>query len=152
MKRNYTLLILTIINSFAQTPGGVSSPLAWKKVASNGDSIALRGKGLTFIGVGKVQASDAEQTLWSIGTPTTTSFVQTTSRTANLTKTAFMNYSNDTLPEMRMYSYSNPQHLSPRRCISVVPPISRYPSPTSYVRSWNMWYMTVPSPLQSATG
>ena len=120
MKTIYTLLILTIfnfqlsiINSFAQTPGGVSSPLAWKKVASNGDSIALRGKGLTFIGVGKVQASDAEQTLWSIGTPTTTSFVQTTSRTANLSKTAFMNYANDTLPEMRMYSYSNTQYLSP---------------------------------------
>ena len=114
MKRNYTLLILTIINfqlsiinSFAQTPGGVSSPLAWKNVASNGDSIALRGKGLTFIGVGKVEASDTEQTLWSIGTPTTTSFVQTTSRTANLTKTAFMNYANDTLPDTRMYSYSN---------------------------------------------
>ena len=97
----------------AQTPGGVSNPLAWNRNGNNNDSLTLRSNGLTFIGVGRLADSDIEQTLWSIGTNTSTSFIQTTARTANLRKSAFMNYANDTLPEMRMYSYSNTQHLSP---------------------------------------
>ncbi len=97
---------------FAQTPGGVSNPLLWNRSGSNNDSLTLKSYGLTFIGVGRLADNDIEQTLWSIGSETSTSYIQTTARTANLKKAAFMNYANDTLPEMRMYSYSNASQTS----------------------------------------
>lgn len=114
MKYFSTLMMLFIgcLATNAQAPGGVSNPLIWKKTGSSNDSITLKGTGLTFIGVGRVSDSDTEQTLWSVGSSATTSFIQTTARTANLKKSAFMNYSNDTLPELRMYSYSNATQVS----------------------------------------
>ena len=120
MKR---ILILTLLSTIlplggmwdsvlAQTPGGVSNPLLWNRSGSNNDSLTLKSNGLTFIGVGRLADNDIEQTLWSIGSETSTSYIQTTARTANLKKAAFMNYANDTLPEMRMYSYSNASQTS----------------------------------------
>ena len=120
MKR---ILILTLLSTilplggmwdsvFAQAPGGVSNPLLWNRSGSNNDSLTLKSNGLTFIGVGRLAVNDIEQTLWSIGSETSTSYIQTTARTANLKKAAFMNYANDTLPEMRMYSYSNASQTS----------------------------------------
>ena len=109
-KRPYitVLSLFTLLAAGAQTPGGVGEPLSWKKSCHTTDSISLRGKGLTFVGVGQVTDNgNREQTLWSIGTPTSTTFLQTTSRTADLKRDAFMNYTNDTLPELRMYSYCN---------------------------------------------
>ena len=64
------------------------------------------GKGMTFVGVGKVRQG-SELLLWNVGTQDgKTRLVQTTARTADLTRGTFMNYTGrDTLPPLRLYAY-----------------------------------------------
>lgn len=98
-------LLSTTVN--AQSPGGVSGFVRWS-MGNDGTPVQLTGTGgLTFIGVGKIQ-KEGEQLLWNVSTQAgKTERVQTTARTANLTKGTFMNYAGrDTLPQLRLYAYS----------------------------------------------
>ena len=102
-------ILLTIVAAMlattvsAQTPGGVSGHLAW---GNDKSPIKLNTtKGFTYVGINRVR-NDREQTIWSIGNGKTTAQIQTTARAANLNSSSFMNYSKDTLPELRLYSYS----------------------------------------------
>lgn len=97
-------LFPTVMN--AQSPGGVSGFVKWADGKDNTSVQLTGGSGMTFIGVGKIQ-KESEQLLWNVSTPTgKTERVQTTARTADLTKGTFMNYAGrDTLPPLRLYAY-----------------------------------------------
>ena len=98
-------LFSTAVN--AQSPGGVAGFVKWVNGNENTPVQLTGAGGLTFIGVGKIQ-KEGEQLLWNVSTQTgKTERVQTTARTANLTKGTFMNYAGrDTLPQLRLYAYS----------------------------------------------
>ena len=101
------LQVATQSKSESQSPGGVAGFVKWVNGNDN-TPVQLTGTGgLTFIGVGKIQ-KEGEQLLWNVSTQTgKTERVQTTARTANLTKGTFMNYAGrDTLPQLRLYAYS----------------------------------------------
>lgn len=87
-------------------PGGVTGYLRWG-FGNDATPVSLNcGKGMTFVGVGKVRQG-SEQLLWNVGTQDgKTRLVQTTARTADLTRGTFMNYTGrDTLPPLRLYAY-----------------------------------------------
>lgn len=91
----------------AQSPGGVAGPVKWATGKDNG-TVQLSGTGgMTFVGVGRIQQG-SEQLLWNVSTRSgKTGRVQTTARSANLARGTFMNYTGrDTLPQLRLYSYS----------------------------------------------
>ena len=109
MKKNRILLtaatLLHICTAFAQSPGGVAHPLVWSN-----DTASINftpAAGMTYVGVNRVSDTDSEQVIWSLGTGSKTSRMQTTRRMANLGNGTFLNYSNDTLPELRLYSYTS---------------------------------------------
>ena len=99
--------VATQSKSESQSPGGVAGFVKWVNGNDNRPVQLAGAGGLTFIGVGKIQ-KEGEQLLWNVSTQTgKTERVQTTARTANLTKGTFMNYAGrDTLPQLRLYTYS----------------------------------------------
>ena len=99
--------VATQSKSESQSPGGVAGFVKWVNGNDNRPVQIAGAGGLTFIGVGKIQ-KEGEQLLWNVSTQTgKTERVQTTARTANLTKGTFMNYAGrDTLPQLRLYAYS----------------------------------------------
>lgn len=99
--------VATHSKSESQAPGGVVGFVKWVNGNDNRPVQLAGAGGLTFIGVGKIQ-KEGEQLLWNVSTQTgKTERVQTTARTANLTKGTFMNYAGrDTLPQLRLYAYS----------------------------------------------
>lgn len=99
--------VATQSKSESQSPGGVAGFVKWVNGNDNRPVQLAGAGGLTFIGVGKIQ-KEGEQLLWNISTQAgKTERVQTTARTANLTKGTFMNYAGrDTLPQLRLYAYS----------------------------------------------
>ena len=99
--------VMTQSKSESQSPGGVAGFVKWVNGNDNTPVQLAGAGGLTFIGVGKIQ-KEGEQLLWNVSTQTgKTERVQTTARTANLTKGTFMNYTGrDTLPQLRLYAYS----------------------------------------------
>ena len=99
--------VATQSKSESQSPGGVAGFVKWVNGNDNRPVQLAGAGGLTFIGVGKIQ-KEGEQLLWNVSTQTgKTERVQTTARTANLTKGTFMNYAGrDTLPQLRLYAYS----------------------------------------------
>ena len=99
--------VATQSKSESQSPGGVAGFVKWVNGNDNTPVQLTGAGGLTFIGVGKIQ-KEGEQLLWNVSTQTgKTERVQTTARTANLTKGTFMNYAGrDTLPQLRLYAYS----------------------------------------------
>lgn len=99
--------VATQSKSESQSPGGVAGFVKWVNGNDNSPVQLAGAGGLTFIGVGKIQ-KEGEQLLWNVSTQTgKTERVQTTARTANLTKGTFMNYAGrDTLPQLRLYAYS----------------------------------------------
>ena len=99
--------VATQSKSESQSPGGVAGFVKWVNGNDNRPVQIAGAGGLTFIGVGKIQ-KEGEQLLWNVCTQTgKTERVQTTARTANLTKGTFMNYAGrDTLPQLRLYAYS----------------------------------------------
>lgn len=106
MKQRYLLtafLFPLALSAAAQTPGGVGKPEVWTH-----DTASVRvapGTGLTYVGVSRVLGGQ-EQTIWSIGNGKGTTRIQTTERVADLSHGTFMNYVKDSLPEMRLYSYT----------------------------------------------
>ena len=77
------------------------------------DSTSVRvsaGAGLTYIGVSKVYG-EKEQAIWSLGSGKAITRIQTTERAANLGDGTFMNYAKDSLPEMRLYSYTTSSNM-----------------------------------------
>ena len=106
MKQRYLItavLFALALSSAAQTPGGVGKPEIWTR-----DTASVRiapGTGLTYVGVSRVLGTE-EQTIWSLGSGKNTTRIQTTDRAANLGHGTFMNYVKDSLPEMRLYSYT----------------------------------------------
>lgn len=106
MKQNYPLtavLLSLALSSTAQTPGGVGRPEVWGK-----DTTSVRiasGAGLTYVGVSRVHGGQ-EQTIWSLDSGSGTTRIQTTERAADLSHGTFMNYTRDSLPETRLYSYT----------------------------------------------
>ena len=106
MKQRYLItavLFALALSSTAQTPGGVGKPEIWTH-----DTASVRiapGTGLTYVGVSRVLGTE-EQTIWSLGSGKNTTRIQTTDRAANLGHGTFMNYVKDSLPEMRLYSYT----------------------------------------------
>ena len=101
------LQVATQSKSGSQSPGGVAGFVKWVNGNDNRPVQLAGAGGLTFIGVGKIQ-KEGEQLLWNVSTQAgKTERVQTTARTANLTKGTFMNYAGrDTLPQLRLYAYS----------------------------------------------
>lgn len=101
------LQVATQSKSGSQSPGGVAGFVKWVNGNDNRPVQLAGAGGLTFIGVGKIQ-KEGEQLLWNVSTQAgKTERVQTTARTANLTKGTFMNYAGrDTLPQLRLYTYS----------------------------------------------
>ena len=99
--------VATQSKSESQSPGGVAGFVKWVNGNDNRPVQLAGAGGLTFIGVGKIQ-KEGEQLLWNVSTQTgKTERVQTTARTANLTKGTFMNdVGRDTLPQLRLYAYS----------------------------------------------
>lgn len=99
--------VATQSKSESQSPGGVAGFVKWANGNDNRPVQLAGAGGLTFIGVGKIQ-KEGEQLLWNVSTQAgKTERVQTTARTANLTKGTFMNYAGrDTLPQLRLYAYS----------------------------------------------
>jgi len=99
--------VMTQSKSESQSPGGVAGFVKWVNGNDNTPVQLTGAGGLTFIGVGKIQ-KEGEQLLWNVSTQAgKTERVQTTARTANLTKGTFMNYTGrDTLPQLRLYAYS----------------------------------------------
>ena len=106
MKQRYLItavLFALVLSSAAQTPGGVGKPEIWTH-----DTASVRiapGTGLTYVGVSRVLGTE-EQTIWSLGSEKNTTRIQTTDRAADLGHGTFMNYVKDSLPEMRLYSYT----------------------------------------------
>ena len=106
MKQRYLItavLLALALSSAAQTPGGVGKPEIWTR-----DTASVRiapGTGLTYVGVSRVFGPE-EQTIWSLGSEKNTTRIQTTNRAADLGHGTFMNYAKDSLPEMRLYSYT----------------------------------------------
>lgn len=106
MKQRYLItavLFALVLSSAAQTPGGVGEPEIWTH-----DTASVRiapGTGLTYVGVSRVLGSE-EQTIWSLGSGKSTTRIQTTDRAADLGHGTFMNYVKDSLPEVRLYSYT----------------------------------------------
>ena len=112
--------VATQSKSESQSPGGVAGFVKWVNGNDN-RPVQLAGVGgLTFIGVGKIQ-KEGEQLLWNISTQAgKTERVQTTARTANLTKGTFMNYAGrDTLPQLRLYAYSTSSANGTRGTLNV---------------------------------
>lgn len=111
MKHKYFTVVFFFISTLsatAQTPGGVDKPMVWSH-----DSASFRvsaGAGLTYIGVSKVYG-EKEQAIWSLGSGKAITRMQTTERTANLGDGTFMNYAKDSLPEMRLYSYTTSSNM-----------------------------------------
>ena len=111
MKHKYFTVVFFFISTLyatAQTPGGVDKPMVWSH-----DSISVRvsaGPGLTYIGVSKVYG-EKEQAIWSLGNGKAITRIQTTERAANLGDGTFMNYAKDSLPEMRLYSYTTSSNM-----------------------------------------
>lgn len=97
------LLAFTLHSLSAQHPGGVGTPAAWAKGAGT-VSFSPRA-GMTYVGVCQM-AADCEQSLWSLEGGSGTTRIQTTARTADLARGTFMNYAPDSLPAMRLYSYT----------------------------------------------
>ena len=111
-------LFSTAVN--AQSPGGVAGFVKWVNGNDNTPVQLTGAGGLTFIGVGKIQ-KESEQLLWNVSTQAgKTECVQTTARTANLTKGTFMNYTGrDTLPQLRLYAYSTSSANGTRGTLNV---------------------------------
>ena len=112
MKHKYLIVVFFFISTLsatAQTPGGVDKPMVWSR-----DSASVRvsaGAGLTYIGVSKVYG-EKEQAIWSLGSGRSITRIQTTERAANLGDGTFMNYAKESLPEMRLYSYTTSSNMS----------------------------------------
>lgn len=106
MKQRYLItavLLALALSSAAQTPGGVGKPEIWTHDTAS--VWIASGTGLTYVGVSRVLGSE-EQTIWSLGSGKNTTRIQTTNRAADLGHGTFMNYAKDSLPEMRLYSYT----------------------------------------------
>ena len=112
MKHKYLIAVFFFISTLsatAQTPGGVDKPMVWSR-----DYASVRvsaGAGLTYIGVSKVYG-EKEQAIWSLGSGRSITRIQTTERAANLGDGTFMNYAKESLPEMRLYSYTTSSNMS----------------------------------------
>lgn len=112
MKHKYLIAVFFFISTLsatAQTPGGVDKPMVWSH-----DSASVRvsaGAGLTYIGVSNVYG-EKEQAIWSLGSGRSITRMQTTERAANLGDGTFMNYAKESLPEMRLYSYTTSSNMS----------------------------------------
>ena len=92
------------VTSFAQSPGGVEGYAAWGNEMT---PVELKNtQGLTFIGVGQV-SDNKERTIWSTGNGKAVNRIQTTSRAANLGSGTFMNYTKQTLPAIRLFTYTS---------------------------------------------
>ena len=100
------VLAQVVNQSSRYAPGGVAGYARWGLGCDTSPILLNSGKGMTFVGVGKVRQG-SEQLLWNVSTKDgKTRFVQTTARTADLTRGTFMNYiGRDTLPSLRLYSY-----------------------------------------------
>lgn len=100
------VLAQVVNQSSRYAPGGVAGYARWGLGCDTSPILLNSGKGMTFVGVGKVRQG-SEQLLWNVSTKDgKTRFVQTTARTADLTRGTFMNYiGGDTLPSLRLYSY-----------------------------------------------
>lgn len=87
-------------------PGGVMGYVKWGFGNDNAPMQLAANSGMTFVGVGKARQG-GEQLLWRVGAQGgQTQLVQTTARTADLTRGTFMNYvGRDTLPPLRLYTY-----------------------------------------------
>lgn len=116
MKQRY--LLTTIIqvfvfqNLFAQTPGGVGTPEVW---AQDTASVRISSSvGLTYVGVSKI-VNEKEQAIWSLGNANGITRIQTTARTADLNRGTFMNYAQDSLADLRLYSYTTSSNMSDTR-------------------------------------
>ena len=111
-----TMLMVSLIPSaslHAQTPGGVSSPVAWSET-SNIDSMKIQGgSGFTFVGISKT-SNDCEYTLWSLSDGKSAELLQTTSRTADLGSGSFMNCTPDSGKTTQLYSYSVSKNIGGR--------------------------------------
>ena len=107
MKRFSTaisLVSLLYTVSYAQSPGGVEGYAAWGNETT---PVELKNtQGLTFIGVGQV-SDNKERTIWSTGNGKAVNRIQTTSRAANLDSGTFMNYPKQTLPAIRLFTYTS---------------------------------------------
>ena len=112
--------VATQSKSESQSPGGVAGFVKWVNGNDNTPVQLTGAGGLTFIGVGKIQ-KEGEQLLWNVSTQAgKTERVQTTARTANLTKGTFMNYTGrDTLPQLRLYAYSTSSANGTRGTLNV---------------------------------
>lgn len=112
--------VATQSKSESQSPGGVAGFVKWVNGNDNRPVQLAGAGGLTFIGVGKIQ-KEGEQLLWNVSTQAgKTERVQTTARTANLTKGTFMNYAGrDTLPQLRLYAYSTSSENGTRGTFNV---------------------------------
>ena len=110
----------TRIATQPESPGGVAGFVKWANGNDNTPMQLTGAGGMTFIGVGKMQKEN-EQLLWNVSTQSgKTERVQTTARTANLVKGTFMNYvGSDTLPQLRLYSYSTSSANGIRGTLSV---------------------------------
>lgn len=96
-------MLSMILTAGAQTPGGVGTPEVWGR-----DTVSVRiapSRGMTYIGVSRV-TRDREQAIWSLGSGSSTTRIQTTARAADLSRGTFMNYAQDSLAELRLYSYT----------------------------------------------
>lgn len=92
------------VTSFAQSPGGVEGYVAWGNETT---PVELKNtQGLTFIGVGQI-LDNKERTIWSTGNGKAVNRIQTTSRAANLGSGTFMNYPKQTLPAIRLFTYTS---------------------------------------------
>lgn len=119
MKKIYTLFLTLLLTSAAaqgQTPGGVQQMAVWSQDTST-VKIPV-GSGLTYVGVNKI-SNAKEQAIWSLSKDKTTEQILTTSRSANLTQGTFMNYAADTLPEMRLYSYTSSLQVGADRLMHI---------------------------------
>ena len=97
------MLVSFMQGLFAQLPGGVDKPEIW---AHDTASVSITsGWGLTYVGVSKI-VNDREQAVWSLENGDNTTHIQTTARAADLNRGTFMNYAPDSLPELRLYSYT----------------------------------------------
>lgn len=106
-KITYILIaaMFAAMQTMAQTPGGVPSPVAWSET-NNIDSMKMKGgNGFTFVGVSRTK-SDREHTLWSLSDGKSAELLQTTSRTADLGNGFFMNCTPDSGKTTQLYSYA----------------------------------------------
>ena len=111
MKQKLLLVVIfasALQSLSAQFPGGVESPQVW---AHDTLSMQMRSAlGFTYIGVSKV-VDEKEHALWVLGNEHNTALIQTTARSADLTRGTFLNYAPEGFPELRLYSYTTSSRL-----------------------------------------